>query len=224
MSALAASQHGEEAKSPGAENWSAGDDLPEANSLAKSPIPGIPRFYAFCAGHTEPRFQQDVLRLGAELEMCNYEVVMRPGATCGDVVQGARDLVDKTLEKDVVLFYVSTYGSNPDKHEGKLLLSFDDGLLDVKDFMGELEKLSSTKVMILIHSCFAGAALLSHETNGGDMPTNDITHSLNYELSQIRPYISTGLKQYRVLWALHKVNHMSFTLKGFCRVQTCSKF
>ena len=109
--------------------------------------------------------------------MCNYEVVMRPGATCGDVVQGARDLVDKTLEKDVVLFYVSTHGSNPDKHEGKLLLSFDDGLLDVKDFMGELEKLSSTKVMILIHSCFAGAALLSHETNGGDMPTNDITHS-----------------------------------------------
>ena len=131
----------------------------EANSAAKKAISGLPTFYAFCASHTQSRFQQDTVRFSEELIKSNYSVVSKPGATKAEVVAGANDLVKRACEKDVVVFYISTHGADPEDYEGKLMLAFSDGLLDSDDFMKPLAKLKTKKVLILLHSCFAAAAV-----------------------------------------------------------------
>ena len=142
-------------------------------------------FRAFLAGHTEKRFVKDVNDLDLELRNCGFSTNNKPSATKAEVTQGVQDLVASASADDVVVCYISTHGCDPSRHDGKLMLSLKDGLLDARTIMQPLQRLASQRVLILIHSCFAGAAAESLSPEPED-ENQSMRQLLDYAIGQVR--------------------------------------
>jgi len=127
-----------------------------------------PKYLAFLASHEESRFQMDALKLKNVLEKCHYKVTIILGDTPDKIMKEVENFTETVGSRDVVIFYITTHGANPSDHGGKLKFLFQNQYLDSAQLTKKLVKIRALSMLVLVHSCYAGAAIID-----GKMRKND---------------------------------------------------
>jgi len=123
-------------------------------------------FHAVLVGHSESRFQTDVLNLKEAVENCGYRVNAIPAATPEQVLSAIEQLSVEAKKGDVVVFYTSGHGGKDSG--GNLNLFYGpNSVLAANVVCERLKLVKSEHMIVLIHCCFAGAF-----PNGLTVPTN----------------------------------------------------
>jgi len=139
-----------------------------------------PKYFAFLASHEESRFKMDALILKGVLEKCGYNVTISLGDTPDKILKELENFSKIVRNRDVVIFYITTHGANPSNHGGKLKFLFQKQFLDSARLTKRLDKMSASSMLVLVHSCYAGAAIVdgNMRRNDGDIQQSDYMRKL----------------------------------------------
>lgn len=137
-----------------------------ANSASSVIDVHLLRYHSLLHSHPEPCFQKDVVDLAVALGKHRlYSVLSYPGTSLQQSIGSMERLAAEAHMDDVVLYGFSGHGS---MRGGRFALSFQDGTLDAEELASKLETIPSRKMLVIIHSCYAGKfpVLNKDEANG----------------------------------------------------------
>jgi len=147
------------------------------------------------------RFETDVLALKEVLETMGYtDIVTCINATPRNVLQEVSLMAGRCQEDDLVLFYTTSHGGTD---RGGLNLAYANtpgepyrgrpARLKCDDLAGEIAGIRSSKVLCLVHSCYAAAFLSNIPVNSMNATNAATPISLNNPAKQAQDHQDAAL-------------------------------